>query len=584
MKKPPFFWRLQSLKIIFILLFIAIISRLFYWQVLARESLANLAKNQYYSEKEIQSKRGEILASDNFPLASNKTAYLLFTSLREINKPVKEIALKLAPFTFFEEEASQEGKKKPLKKDLIKKEEENLLEKLQLDNLSWVILKHKILKEDKEKIEDLKLKGLGFEEEQIRYYPEASMAAHLLGFLGKNEAGQDTGYFGLEGYYDNELRGRQGLLTQETDAANKPILIGSFFSQEKKDGQNLVLHLNRSIQFMVEEKLEKAVEKYGAKSGSVMIMDPWTGGVIALANYPSFDPKKYYLFDKDKFINDLISDSYEPGSTFKIFVMAAALDKEVVKSNTKCDICDKPLKIDKYEIKTWDEKYHPDSTMDKVIQNSDNLGMVFVSRKLGLDDFFQYLTDFGFGSLTEIDLQGETEALLKDKSFWNNVDLATASFGQGLAVSGTQLLRATGAIANGGKLMKPQVVKEIISSGERIKIEPEVLREVIKPKTAKIITEMMVQAVEKGETKWLKIKGYQVAGKTGTAQIPVAGHYDTEKTIASFVGFAPAKEPKFVMLVKLREPSSSPWGSETAAPLFFSITKELLLYYGIPPS
>ena len=598
MKKTPFNWRIAVLLIIFIILFIVIICRLFYWQVLASEKLIKLAQSQYYSQREILASRGEIFASDKFPLVTNQKAYLLFASLSELKEPIDKLVSVLAPLFIFEEDikATDSGEKSArggstsgrktkgeITKERIMEKEENLLETLSLKDLNWVILQHKVSEEVKEKITGLNLEGLGFEEEPIRFYPEASMAAQLLGFVGKNETGQNTGYFGLEGFYDMELKGRRGLITQETDVADRPILIGSFSNEKKKDGQSLILYFDRSIQFIVEKKLKKAVEKYKAKSGSVVIIDSQTGGVISMAIFPSFDQREYYKYDKSLFKNSIISDSYEPGSTFKIFVMAAAIDKEVVKPETKCDICEKPLKMDKYEIKTWNDEYYPDSTMTEVIEHSDNLGMVFVSQKLGIDGFYEYLGKFGFGERTGIDLQGETPCFLKHKKKWSEIDLATASFGQGIATTGIQMVRAAAVIANGGNLMDIHVVKEIISGNERIEIKPKITRGVIKPKTAKLIKKMMVQAVEKGEAKYLKIPGYKIAGKTGTAQIPVAGHYDEEKTIASFIGFAPADKPKFVMLVKLREPKTSPWGSETAAPLFFSIAKDLFTYYGIQP-
>lgn len=588
MKKTPFYWRVIALLIIFITLFIIIIYRLFYWQVLASERLIKLAKDQYYSQKQILASRGEIFASDGFPLVTNRKAYLLYASLSELKESEDKLASVLAPFLVSKEEidATNSGKNKTKEEEIkqrIVEKEKDLLEILGLKGLSWVILQHRVSEEIKDRIDSLNFGGLGFDEEPIRFYPEASMAAQLLGFVGKNETGGDMGYFGLEGFHDIELRGRQGLITQETDAANKPILIGSFSSEEKKDGQDLVLHLDRSVQFMVEKKLKEAVERHKAKSGSVVIMNPQSGGIISLATYPSYDQREYYKYDKSLFRNTVISDSYEPGSTFKIFVMAAALDTEAVKPETKCEICHGPLKMDKYEIKTWDEKYHPDSTMTEVIQHSDNLGMVFVSQKLGRDDFLEYLEKFGFGETTNIDLQGEVSCFLKPKRQWSEIDLATAAFGQGIAATSIQMLRAAAVIANEGSLMEPHVVKEIVSGNERIEIKPKIVRGVIKSKTAKLIKKMMVQAVEKGEARYLRLPGYKVAGKTGTAQIPVAGHYDEEKTIASFIGFAPANRPKFVMLVKLREAETSPWGSETAAPLFFSIAKDLFNYYGIQP-
>lgn len=578
--------RINVLVFIFILFNLIILARLFYWQVIVASKAKELAWSQYRLQVEVPALRGEILASDGFPLAASQKAYLVYASLPHLNYSPEEVAEKLAPIltpSFKETKVATDSASEDEEKELIQNVKKDLLEKLKNRDLVWVPLKHKISGEEKEAIEELKIQGLGFQEEEARFYPEASMAANLLGFVGKDESGQDKGYFGLEGFYDLELKGRPGLIFQEKDAANNPILIGSFVNQEKRDGKSLVLYLDRTVQFIVEKRLKEAIKKYKAKSGFVAIMDPDTGGIIAMASYPTYDPKLYFKFDKSVFKNPVIADTYEPGSVFKIFIMAAAIDEGVVEPETKCDICDGPFKIDKYTIRTWNDKYYPDSTMTEVIQHSDNIGMVFVSQKLSLDSFWQYLRGFGFGEKTNIDLQEEVPALLKEKNRWSKIDLATASFGQGIAITGIQMVRAAAAIANGGNLVEPHMVKKIISGRKIIEIKPKVVRRVIKPETAKIIKEMMVNAVEKGEAKWTKLRGYKIAGKTGTAQIPIAGHYDEEKTIASFIGFAPVDKPRFVMLVSLREPTSSPWASETAAPLFFKITKDLLVYYGIQP-
>jgi cell division protein FtsI/penicillin-binding protein 2 len=219
--------------------------------------------------------------------------------------------------------------------------------------------------------------------------------------------------------------------------------------------------------------------------------------------------------------------------------------------------------------------------MTEALVHSDNVAMVFVAQRLGKEAFVKKIKEFGFGQKTGIDLQEEVSGDLRQQ--WNEVDLAVGAFGQGLAVTGMQMVKAVGAIANGGKLMEPQVVYRVIGDKEVV-IKPKVVGQAVSPETAEVIKEMMVAAVEEGEAKWAAPKGYRIAGKTGTSQIPIAGHYDTDKTIASFVGFAPADNPRFVMLTKLREPQTSPWGSETAAPLFFRIAKDLLLYWGIPPS
>jgi cell division protein FtsI/penicillin-binding protein 2 len=222
--------------------------------------------------------------------------------------------------------------------------------------------------------------------------------------------------------------------------------------------------------------------------------------------------------------------------------------------------------------------------MTEIIQHSDNVGMTFVSEKLGVDKFYDYISKFGFGKLTKIDLQEESAGAIRSKSEWRVIDLATASFGQGIAVTPIQMVQAVSAIANGGKLISPKVAIKIKEENKEMQVKPDFERQVVSPKTASQITEMMVNAVEKGEAKAYAPKGYRIAGKTGTAQIPLAGHYDPNKTIASFIGFAPAYDPKFVMLVRFSQPTSSPYGSETAAPTFFEIAKDLFNYYQILPS
>jgi cell division protein FtsI/penicillin-binding protein 2 len=263
--------------------------------------------------------------------------------------------------------------------------------------------------------------------------------------------------------------------------------------------------------------------------------------------------------------------------------MASGLDSGVVRPETICDICNGPLKVDKYLIKTWNEVYHPGISMTDVIVDSDNVGMAFVGQKLGSGTFYDYLHKFGIGVKTGIDLQGETAPKLREKGTWNIVDLATASFGQGVAVTGIEMVRAVAAIANGGYLVTPKVVDSTRGEGwqEKAKSDPPV--RIISQQAAAEATQMMVEAANRGEAKWTKIPGYNVAGKTGTAQIPVAGHYDATNTNHSFIGFAPANNPKFVMLVTLSSPKSSPWAAETAAPLWYSIAKDLFPYLGIQP-
>ncbi|MBI5465527.1 penicillin-binding protein 2 [Candidatus Gottesmanbacteria bacterium] len=545
---------------IFFAIFALITIRLFWWQVITGDRLSIEAEHQYFEILPIPAARGEILTSDGFPLVSNETAYLIFAELKKIIDP--EFPQKLAKILEVPQ-ASISGKMSP--------------------DLYWVALAHKVPQEKVSKISELDISGVGWTPEDRRFYPEASSAAHLLGFVGSSATGEDKGYFGLEGFYDRELRGRSGMLRQEKDVRGAPILLGGRSEERAKDGRDLILRLDRTVQFIAEKKLEQGIKKYGAKQGSVVIMDPNTGGILAMASFPSYEPAKFSKSEPELFKNPVVADSYEPGSAFKVIILAAALDSGVVKPG---DIYqdEGPIKIGEHTIKTWNEKYHGPETVIQILERSCNVGMVWVGKKLGRENLVEYLQKFGFGERTGIDLEEEGEPLFRPKKEWKEIDLATASFGQGIAVTPIQMVRAVGAVANGGKLLEPHVVARLKDEGKTIEIKPKVLRQVIKSETAAVLTELMVSAVENGEAKWAKPKGFRIAGKTGTAQVPVEGHYDKDRTIASFVGFAPADAPKFVMLVRLTEPTSSPWGSETAAPLFFDIAKELFTYYGISPS
>lgn len=303
-----------------------------------------------------------------------------------------------------------------------------------------------------------------------------------------------------------------------------------------------------------------------------------------MASFPNYNPQNWQEYSEDSFKNPVVADTYEPGSTFKVISMSAAINEKEVKPSTKCDICAGPIEIGGFSIRTWNNKYYPQTTMTETLQHSDNTGMVFVSKKLGLNKFYKYIKDFGLDSPTGVDLQDEAQTSLRPKNDWKEIDLATASFGQGIAITGIQMVRAVSVIANGGNLVKPQIVSKISDGDKTIRIEPEIEKKnLISKETAEIVTEMMVNAVENGEAKYFLPKGFKVAGKTGTAQIPIDGHYDPNKTIASFVGFAPVDDPKFVMLVRFTEPTTSQFGSETAAPTFFDIARDLFAYFGVYP-
>jgi cell division protein FtsI/penicillin-binding protein 2 len=555
-------WRYRLVFFGIVFLFLLVVARLFYWQVVKASELSLLGQQQYGTTTTITPRRGEIETSDGFPIAANKITYQVFANPKEIGNK-GEVAAILAS---------------TLQVDIA-----TISASLAL-NKFWVPIKSNVDAKTKQQLEQLKLPGVGFNDQYQRFYPEASMAAQLLGFVGKDNNGNDKGYFGLEGFYDRLLSGKGGLAVEVHDAFGRPILAKMNDATAETDGANLILNIDRSIQFLAEQKIKEGVEQYGAASGMVGIMDPKTGAILAMATYPNFDPRSYQDYSDVLYRNGFVSDLYEPGSTFKPLVMSAALNSKLVTPDTKCNACAGPVSVGGYDLETWDNKYFPNTNMIDVIQHSDNTGMVFVAQRLGLDGMINYLGKFGIGDYTGIDLQGEVSAVLKPKNQWYPVDLATTGFGQGISVTPIEILDAVGAIANDGVRMEPQVVSAVEDNvGNRTKIQPKVLDTPIDSQTAKVMSEIMVNAVNKGEASWVRLKGYSIAGKTGTASIPVSGHYDPNQTIASFVGFAPSNNPKFVMLVILNRPTSSIYGAETAAPIFFDIAKSLLGYYGIPP-
>ena len=557
--------RIRILSLVIGGFFIVILFRLFWWQVINRDQLLAQAQNQHWQENLIPAKRGDILYQDDYPLGLDQPTFNAHAFKPELTITSEELIARLGPIIF---EEDQQSEKKRVA-DLLASE------------LLWVPIAKRIDQEKKTIIEQLNISGLHLSEEFSRHYPQPVLAAHLLGFVGKNTQGENTGYFGLEGFYNDTLKGEDGLIIQEKDAFGKPIVLGKLKKTEPQNGADLKLFLDRKIQWAAEKHLKKGVEQYGALGGVVIVADPDTGGILAMASYPNFDPNQYANTDQELFNNPAISRSFEPGSIFKVITMAAALEEGAITPETICSICDGPVKIGEHEIKTWNNEYQPDSNMRQVLERSDNVGLVFVGQALGRKEFLDYLDKFGFGQKTSIDLQAEATGQVKPANLWYDFELATATFGQGFGVTPIQMVQAVGALANGGYLIQPRVVAEI--NGQPT-VNPEKIakKAIISPKTARTITDMMVGVVKNSSIPWTDGQ-IQVAGKTGTAQIFINGQYDPNKTIGSFIGFAPADNPEFVMLVVLFEPSASVWGSRTAAPIWFDIAEDIFLIKSINP-
>lgn len=556
-----------------------------------------MAKQQHWRTLEIPPQRGRIYSSDGFVLVDNRKAYLLFAHPKSINNE-KEVSKRLAEALFDEKNFTEKEKKIGLI-NLKTSLEKSLEEKLSNKNLYWVSLFHKLRDPEKKKIEELNIEGLGFEEETERYYPENSLAAFVLGFVGSNKSGEDAGYYGLEGYYNGDLKGEPGEVLEEQTAAGNPILLGGFKKIPPQNGSDLYTTINRSVQFISEGRIKDGVEKYKAKSGTVIILDPFSGAVLAMASYPSFNPDSWSQLARQiyedsiagqgieggallsSFRNPAISETYEPGSSLKALTMSAGIASDAVTPQTTFNDSG-PLFVGGYKVDNWDKRHWGILTMVEVLQKSNNMGAAFVARTIGAQTLREYFVKFGLGNRLGIDLEGEDSGVIKDPKNFQEIDLVTNSFGQGISVTPLQLTSAVATIANGGILYKPFVVEKINDGNKDISFKTEAIRQVMPAPKASVMIEMLTAAAEGGEAKSFVLKKYRVAGKTGTAQIPTDKGYDPNKSNATFVGFLPGSL-KFVMLVRLSQPTTSIYAAETAVPLWMDITKDLVTYFGIPP-
>lgn len=569
--------RLSLWRSILFVGFAIVVARLYYWQIMKHGELSSTAADQYESWVRLRTQRGSVYDSAGDLLVTNQELYTLFAEPFRLQSEPATLSEQLTPILMqsldmTDEQATDEAWLKAEKARI----DEYVTGTLDQPEKKWVAVWSRVTRDQKTQIEALDIHGLGFDPTLYRYYPDASVSAHLLGFVGKNDAGEDTGYFGVEGFYDLELRGREGLARSQRTALGLPITFGASSNLAAEQGRDIELTIDKTLQYQIEQKLLAGIERYGAKSGEVIVMDPQTGAIRAMAAFPNYDPSAFISYDPALYRNPSVSELYEPGSTLKVLTVAAGIESGAISPETTCDRCAGPRVISGFPIRTWNEEYNADITMRDALAKSDNTAMVFIQEEVGKSEFLSWLRKFGLGERTGIDLQGEARYDFREDNQWRQIDVATASFGQGIATTSINLVRAVSAIANGGKLLQPFVVQAVMEKGERLETEPLVLDTVISAETAQTVTDMMVYTASQGDSKWIDSASIQVAGKTGTAQIAQEGEYLEDATLTSFVGFAPADDPKFVMLVKLREPTSSPWGSETAAPLWYEILPLLL--------
>lgn len=416
----------------------------------------------------------------------------------------------------------------------------------------------------------------------VRYYPQGSLAAHLLGFVND----EPKAYYGVEQYYDQYLRKLDPAFFRsyaETQAFYDQLPANWRETLPSAVAQDLVLTIDRRIQHITERALSEAIGKYQAESGTIIVMNPKTGAILAMASLPAYDPNRYGATNPLLLADPAISKQYEPGSIFKIVTMAAGIDAGLITPDT--------VLTDTLTIEVGDQQIYNSNrrsfgpvTIRQALVLSLNIPTAQVALKLEEGLFYQYIRRFGFGQLTEVDLANEGPGSVKvpGDSLWSRSDLATNAFGQGLAVTPLQMATATCVIANGGMLVRPHVVDTMIFRGRIAHPDTSSVRRVIQPETAAAVADMMVSVVEDGTTT-AQVPGYTVAGKTGTAQVAIQGGYHPTETIHSFVGFVPADNPAFVALVKLDVPKAYPWADGTAAPTFARLAADLLRVLRIPP-
>jgi len=550
-------WRIIALMAILSASTLILIGQLFRWQVLEHQTFLALAEEEHRAEVVIRPRRGAIYDRNGFLLAADAFQYEVSASPTMISDPYAT-ADRLFP--------------------LLGVSRDEVLAALTGD-APWVLLSRGVPQPLGETILEWDITGIQVEPRTKRVYPGDTLAAHLLGFVNNN----GNGFYGVEGYYDAILHGTPGLRQGERDPFGSSIPIGPGQYVPPRDGSNLVLTIDRTAQYLVERELADAVLRYQAESGTVVVLDPKTGAILAMASWPTYDPNHFVEADPKLFPDPAVSEQYEPGSVFKVITLAAGLDSGVITPDTT--IYDGGIiEVGGRTIYNWDRQPHGTVNMTTVLAKSLNVGASQVAVMLGKERFYTYVRRFGFGRITEVDLDSEGPGTLKTPGDpdWHESDLGTNSFGQGIAVTPLQMAVAVAAIANDGLLMKPYAVQQIIE-GDRIRsVQPTVVRRVVLAPTARTLTQMMTVAVEQ-EIPLAQVPGYRVAGKTGTAQIPVPGGYHPTLTVASFVGYLPADDPALVILVVIHKPQTSPWGSQVAAPVFARIARQLVNLFDVPP-
>jgi cell division protein FtsI (penicillin-binding protein 3) len=534
-------------------------------QIVQADELREMAERQYVRRIHLPAKRGAIYDRSMNELAVSVGAPSVFVNGRAFAQAGRDPAAEAGRIA-----------------SVLEMEAPDVQRALTTDR-QFLWLRRWIPPEQAEQIRQLAIPGVEITQEARRYYPNRELASHILGFAGIDSQGLE----GLERQYDELLRGQQEGIQGLRDARGRLVFSEDLMTDQTPEGNSLVLTIDRTIQHVAEVELAAAIRTFEARAGMVVVVDPRTGEILAIANEPDFNPNNFSAFRPEEWRNRAIHDMFEPGSTFKIFTIAAALNAGVIRPDETVFCENGRMEIADYTI----HDSHRDGWLSvaQVLQRSSNIGAARIALELGRPQFYRYIRRFGFGERTELGLPGETPGRLSHWHSWYDVDVATIAFGQGVGVSTLQLAMATAAIADGGRLHRPLLVRRILGPDGSVVQEftPEVRRRVVSRETARLVADMMTGVTEDGGTGIdAALDGYLVAGKTGTAQVadPVHGGYAEDAWIASFVGFVPADRPRLAMAVVLVEPVINHYGGQTAGPVFRRIADQALRYLGVPPN
>ena len=552
-------YRSAIVCLVFMVGFTAIFVRLFFLQVIQAEQGADQARKQHHTSIMLEANRGLIVDRNGKPLALNMEVPSVYAMPPSVQNPT-QVVKKLSGLL-----------------DIPSSVLGNRLKKSQ----SFVWVKRKVNSETAEAIRSLSLSGVDIVMEPRRFYPKGVLLSHLLGFAGIDSQGLE----GLELQYEAFLRGQKSLVRFQRDALGRTIFLTGTKGQRPPQGYRIVLTIDEVIQYIAEQELDSVLKQTGARKGTILVMDPKTGALLAWALRPSFNPNQLSSESPEIWRNRAITDPYEPGSTLKIVVAAAALEEGAVTPDSMVYGGDGQMPVGGTIV--HDPAKSGWMTFEEALAQSSNVGIIKTAMSVGEKRLFEYLRSFGFGEKTEIDLPGESAGIVRDPSRWSSRTLASMAIGQEIAVTPIQLLTAVSAIANGGWILKPYVVSEVSDPhGHRVlERSPQVKRRPISHQTAETLVDLLENAVANGTGKRAFLSGYRVAGKTGTAQKfdRSLGAYSPSKVMGSFVGFVPANNPRLAMLVMIDEPQTEKWGGVVAAPVFRNVAERVLRHLKVPP-